>query len=107
MCTASAYMCACACVHVYLCICACTHAYSAHVPMCGCMSIASVTQELNVDVTGLELSPAAAQCAVLRLEQLAVNKVSGRRSLQVAIQWVWPSQMHNHSVSVHTSSMTI
>ena len=70
------------------------HAYSVHVPMCGCMSIASVTQELNVDVTGLELSPAAAQCAVLRLEQLAVSKVSGRRSLQVAIQWVWPSQMY-------------
>ena len=59
-----------------------THAYSVHVPMCGCMSISSVTQELNVDVTGLELSPAAAQCAVLRLEQLAVNKVSGCRSLQ-------------------------
>ena len=91
---------------VYLCTCVRRHAYSAHVPMCGCMSIASVTQELNVDVTGLELSPAAAQCTVLRLEQLAVNKVSGRRSLQVAIQWVWPSQMHNHSVSVYTSSMT-
>ena len=77
MCTASVYMC--------VCMCSCVHV---------CMSISSVTQELNVEVTGLELSPAAAQCAVLRLEQLAVNKVSGRRSLQVAIQWVWPSHMY-------------
>ena len=37
-------------------------------------TMAYLVKELNVDVTGLELSPAAAQCAVLRLDKLAVNK---------------------------------
>ena len=54
------------------------------------LDISSVTQELSVDVTGLELSPAAAQCAVLRLEQLAVNKVSGRWPVGVAFTSMHP-----------------
>ena len=44
--------------------------------MCNSPSSLPCMQELNIDVTGLELSPAAAQSAILRLEELGVNKVS-------------------------------
>lgn len=37
-------------------------------------TMAYLVKELNMDVTGLELSPAAAECTVLRLEGLGVNK---------------------------------
>ena len=57
------------------------------------LDISSVTQELSVDVTGLELSPAAAQCAVLRLDKLAVNKVSGHWPVGVAFTSVQPAEM--------------